>query len=294
MVLAIEAHIGSANFPPSSTPCRHQPPVAPLDRLSDGSVVLLSMGAAQARSSVTVAADPRSYPHIAQRARITVLFDGNPIAEASVDVRKFGDNGTVVSDPVVTLTTDSKGQTILPELPEGYYQISSWSSRNPGMGAGFAVCLGACPDPFAIVDLTVVNLDGDVEPVPVDEPAGISEFRIEIGPFKFPSRAQRIAEAENQPIVRTLHEFRGTVVDPTGMPIRGAWISVVQHEKQGDKEIALLRADDKGAFAATLPEGRYTVLVAASGFESQATPIAIVPTGDSSTFQVALMPGHAT
>jgi hypothetical protein len=289
MVLAIEARIGSANFPPR--------PVGITRRLRlwiafGCSVVLLSMGAAQARGSVTVA-DPRSYPHFAQRARITVLFDGNPIAEASVNVRKFGDNGAVVSDPVATLSTDSKGQTILPEMPEGYYQISSWSSRNPRVGVGFSVCIGACLDPFAIVDLTVVNLDGDVEPVLVDEAAGISEFRIEIDPSQFPSRAQLIAEAESQPIDRTLHEFRGTVVDPTGTPIRGASISVVQRGKQGGEEIALLRADDKGAFAATLPEGRYTVLVAASGFESQATPIAIVPAGDTSTFQIALKPGHA-
>jgi Carboxypeptidase regulatory-like domain len=251
------------------------------------SAVLVLMCATQARCEVTVAADPNSFPHAAQRARITVLFDGSPMAGASVAVRKFGDSGAVVSDAVVTLSTDSKGQTALPVLPDGYYQISAWSTRYPGMGAGFAVCVGPCPKPLSVVDLNVVNLNGDVEPVD-EATTAVSEFRAEIGPLQYPSRAQLIAWAENQPIVRTLREFRGTVTDPIGAPVPEAWICVVRQGKQGDKEIALFRTDHRGAFAAKLPEGRYTVLVAAGGFQDRAMPIAVLPTGDSSAFQVAL------
>ena len=242
------------------------------------SAFLLSVGAAWARSTVTVA-DPNSFPHVEQHARITVLFDGIPIAGATVDVRKFGN-----SDAIATLTTDSKGQTVLPALPDGPYQIVAWQSR--GTSAGFEACVGACPRPFAVVDVTAANLDGEVKIV--DDATGISEFWMEIGPFQFQSRTKLIAAAESQSIIRTLREFHGTVTDPTGALIRGAWISVLRHGKEGDEEIALLRTDDNGAFSAKLPEGRYIILVAAAGFEDQATPLAILPTGEPTTFKVSL------
>ena len=207
------------------------------------------------------------------------------MAGASVDVRKFGN-----SDAIVTLATDSKGQTILPALPDGNYQIVAWSSRNPGMSAGFDVCVGACPRPFTVVDLTVDSLDGILKPV--DEATEIREFWVDVGPFF--QWAKLVAGAEDQPIVRTLQEFRGVVMDPIGEPIPGVWISVVQHGKQGDEELALLRTDDKGAFAAKLPEGRYIVLVCASGFEGRAMPIEILTAGAPGAFKVALTVVSAT
>jgi len=242
--------------------------------------------AAPAAWSVVQVADPRTFPHAAQHARITALFDGKPLAGATVKVEKY-----LSWDTVVSLATDSHGEAVLPELPDGFYQIVAWSSLAPGFGAGLDVCIGPCLDAFKIVDLTANSLDGDL--TTIDEAASISEFSMDVGPFPLPLRADLLATVEGQP-VRTLQNLRGAVVDPTGTPIPGAWIGVVRQEKQGDEEIALLRTDDRGAFAAKFPEGHYIVLVTALAFEGRAIPIAVLFTGDSSAFQVALkiLPPH--
>jgi len=245
--------------------------------------VLVSIAAPRARGSIRVA-DPSSFPVATQHARITALFDGSPISGVSAEVRKFG-NGNAI----VTLTTDSKGQIILPALPDGPYQIVAWSTQHPGSSGALDLCVGACRGSLAVTELTATDLNGEVKPV--EEAARISELSIELGPFQFPPRGQLIAEAEAQSTIRNLRELRGNVVDPSGASIPGAWISVIRHGKRRDQEIALLRSDDKGEFAATLPEGRYIVLVAAQAFESQAVSIAILPTGTPGPLRIALTPG---
>lgn len=249
--------------------------------------VLVSMVAPLASGAIRVA-DPSSFPVVTQHARITVLFDGSPISGGSAEVRKFG-NGNAIAN----LTADSKGQFILPALPGGNYWIVAWSTQHPGKSGTLDFCVGACPGSLAVVQFIATDLNGDVEPV--GEAAGISELSIDLSPpfhpFQFPSRAQLIAEAEAQPNIRNLRELRGTMVDPAGASIPGAWISVIQHGKQPDQEVALLRSDDKGEFSVMLPKGRYIVLFAQQGFESQAVPIAILHAGVPGAIRIALTPG---
>ncbi len=241
-------------------------------------VLLLTPPAAW--SSVTVA-DPRSFPHAAQNARITVLFDGKPLAGATVKVEKY-----LSWDAVVTLLTDREGRTVLPELPDGFYQIVAWSNLYPGIGGGFDFCIGPCRDAFEIVDLTMNSLDGEI--TTVDAPAAISEFPMEVGPFPFPPRADLLATADAHPNVRSLLELRGVVRDPTGALIRDARIEVVRKATQGGDKVALLRSDAEGKFAARLPDGKYVVLIAAGGFQTRAIPLAISPSGDTNGLQVVL------
>ncbi len=222
------------------------------------SVLILGlMCASQLRGSVRVA-DPRAFPYVMQHAHITVLFDGKPLAGAHVEVSSIG-----IWNLISSLTTDSNGQTTLPALPDGAYQVNASSDRNPGTSAGKFIRIGACPECFEVVDLTMDSLDGDVKPVEVD--FGVREFSIDVGPF--PSPDQIVSAALNQLPSHNVRELKGTVTDRTGASIRGAWIGVVRRAGQGYEEVELIRADEKGDFAADLPEGNYFILVTAQGFQ---------------------------
>jgi hypothetical protein len=128
------------------------------------------------------------------------------------------------------------------------------------------------------------SLDGDVKPVEVD--FGVREFSIDVGPF--PSPDQIISAALNQLPSHNVRELRGTVTDRTGASIRGAWIGVTKRAKQGYEEIELLRADDKGEFAANLQEGNYVILVTAQGLQAQAIPVAVSLAGEPGALRVVL------
>ncbi len=243
-------------------------------------LAVLLLTAPAAWCSVRVA-DPRSFPHAAQHARITVLLDGKPLAGATLKVEKY-----LSWDAVVTLLTDREGRAVLPELPDGFYQVVAWSNLDPGIGGGFDICLGPCLDAFEIVDLTANTLDGDL--TTVEKAAAISRFTMEVGPFQIPTRAALLAAAEVQPITRTLKEFHGVVRDQTGAFIRDAWIEVVRKGAHGVDKVALLRSEAEGKFAARLPGGEYVALIAASAFQACAIPLAIAQRGDANGLQVVL------
>jgi hypothetical protein len=248
--------------------------------------VAVLLQAAAAWSSVEVA-DPRTFPHATQHARITVFFDGKPLAGSKIGVEAFAS-----TDFIVTLTADGSGQAVLPELPEGFWQILAWSDLYPGLGAGFDICIGPCFDAFEIVDLTVNSLDGDVTAVKKAAPA--DEFTMEVGPFQFPPPTVLLAAAETKPTAEHLREFRGVVRDPTGAAVPGAWIKVVRKGTQGKDEVALLRSGAEGKFSAGLPDGEYVVLITALGFQARAIPLTIAQTGDANGLQVVLMIGITT
>ncbi len=240
------------------------------------------MGAAQARSEVVVD-DRNTDLHVAQRARVTVLFEGRSLGGAKLEVRKVGSG-----DSVAALTADSNGQIILPELPGGMYQIAAWSSQDHSHAAWLPVIICDCPDLQAVIDWSFDSLNGDAKPI--DPPKPISEFWIEVSSVQFPQLRQLIAEAEP----RILKELRGTVADLTGERVREAWVRVVRRGSRGDEKVAMVRTDSSGAFAAELPEGHYVVLVSALGFQTQAISITIQPSGDASSLQIVLKVGAAS
>lgn len=85
----------------------------------------------------------------------------------------------------------------------------------------------------------------------------------------------------------------GSVTDPSGAVVPGA--SVTLHNIDTNTDVVTLQTDSNGLYTATeLPQGRYTVTVAANGFKKYVASDLILNVGEHRTLDVALSVGQVS
>ena len=100
-------------------------------------------------------------PHLAQNARVMVLFDGKPLAGAKVEVRSLAGRITDPAKAILTLVSNGEGVVTMPEVPLGDYMIVAFT-KDGFEGAAQVVCIGcAAGDGYpAVTDVVIDNLKG--------------------------------------------------------------------------------------------------------------------------------------
>ena len=254
-------------------------------------ILLLTNGPSLRCNSVLVEAPSKPIP-LKQKARITLLLDGNPLPGRKIDVWLV--NPYRAGNSAASLVTDYDGSVQLPELPPGRYSIAPSQVWPPDFALSVLVCLVPCPDDgLETIDLVPTTLHGPLQVVDRDTLA-LSELRIEIAPTRSLGWIPLISTVEQQPITSRMSELRGVVQDRGGAVIPGTWITVVVKGTEGKKRAALLRADSIGRFSAHLPEGDYVAIIESPGFKVVAVSFTILSTGTGINLQIVLDVGSTT
>jgi hypothetical protein len=194
--------------------------------------------AAHARPSVEVLTPQPS----SQSPKITVLHDRNPVQHTKVEV------STIDGKTVAVLSADESGAVVLPRLHAGRYTIA-------------AVAPGRL-QAYLIVDISK------------SKSKMRSEFalQLQVGQSSF---EELVEAAETNASPDRIPEFNGTVVDPSGAAMPNAKIYIYPrgyiHQRGSDakKLVCIVVTDVMGRFAAHLPDGRYTAVFTAQGFETR-------------------------
>jgi hypothetical protein len=219
-----------------------------------------------------------------QKARIKVLFDGQPLAAAEIVLTGY------YARNITTLISNSDGNVTLPELPPGNYFLGSPSNTTRRL----AICVIPCPDlGIETTVLTPTSLDGPLQVLDRDSLAS-SEASMEIGLPRDAGWARLIAAAEQQPATERVPEFRGVVEDQSGAIVPSASIDVIVKGTEGRRHAAFFRADSTGRFSAHLPEGDYVAVVSSPGFVVRAVTFTVISTGTAAELHVVLDVGSTT
>ena len=134
------------------------------------------------------------YWHSSKRPRITVQYEGVPVAGVKVEIWR-GERTT--ADPLYTVSTDAEGMPLLPRLSYGKYSL--YFSTEKKLRSDLAL---------------------NVQPWRRDKS---SRFTVELECCSAPTYDELFAAAKREPV----QAFRGIVVDMGGSPIARASIDVV-------------------------------------------------------------------
>lgn len=185
-----------------------------------------------ASSSVTV----RPVPESLQRPRIIVLLNGTPVPGATVEVERQNEYPRRNEKLRRRLTTDGKGQVVLPKLPYGLYRVTA-------------------SEPNLTADLYLK--------FPPGETGKEGLFSLELKPV--PSRAQAFATDERLPITKC-SGFRGVVRDQSGAYVPNVQIEIMQMGANAKVHTWRLHSNGQGKFSVNLADGDYIAVFAQSGF----------------------------
>jgi len=91
-----------------------------------------------------------------------------------------------------------------------------------------------------------------------------------------------------------LSDLHGTVQDQVGTPLAGGLLQVHKKGGHGKAHAKEIRVDRSGRFTVTLPEGVYTFLFEAPGFQSRDVVVEIAQDAEGKGFQITLPIGAVT
>jgi hypothetical protein len=170
-----------------------------------------------------------------QNPQIQVDLWAKPLAGASVEIyRGFGPLGQAPGGkPILVLTSDEKGQVVLPKLPYGRYYI-----------------LGrAKPDreDYLYLEISESGRDWPDLVLNVDAVPGSAEYVL--------SRARTVRPAN------VVSAFRGVVKGFDGTPVPNATIDVFVKQLGIDQKATHLHTGSLGEFSADFPEGEYAISI---------------------------------
>jgi hypothetical protein len=199
---------------------------------------------------------------------ITVMRDGKAIAGAKIETsllsrsqEKFG--------PV--LTTDEKGQAVLPRLnPGAVYEVVARfeDDASDELDLQYLPSAREKTDEFR-VELELVPDWGWRPAVP--------------GP---PSREELITDVTKKGSEEWVPVFRGTVRGGGVYVVPNAAIEVT--DRVSGKVVARLQSDQAGRFSAVLPEGYYVAVFDADGYAMRALAFSVTASGVSGELSVRL------
>lgn len=213
-----------------------------------------------ASSSVTV----RPVPESLQRPRIIVLLNGTPVPGATVEVEKQNKYPRHNEKLRRRLTTNGKGQVLLPKLPYGLYRIIA-------------------SEPNLTADLYLNFSPG--------EAGKEGLFSLELKPFS--SLAGGLAADERLPITKC-PGFLGVVHDQSGASVPNVQIEIMQMGADAKIRRWRLHSNAQGKFSVDLADGDYIAFFAQSGFSTRVLHLAIAKTENRNELNVILQVGAAT
>jgi hypothetical protein len=203
-----------------------------------------------------------------QQPLVETDADGKPLSGVPIRVyRGFRLQDGFPSDPppMLVLTSNDRGQVILPRLQDGDYLLVARS--HAGLG-----------------DYAYLHISSDSARAPA--------IHLSLAPMA-PTFEEKLAEAEAAANPATVNQLRGIVTDRSGAAVWNAAIDVLVKGTQGKQHAARLRADKSGRFSADLPEGQYVVFVLSPGFQVAVVPVTVSKAGTSDELAILLEIGQS-
>lgn len=199
-----------------------------------------------------------------QNASILVTTGGQLQASAKVEVAD-ADGKSVLS-----LTTDSHGLVILPDLPPGrYYVVASTSPTRRG-------------------DVYLLISGGHVR-----KRSTFSVALTEQPPLP-PTLEERLTILEKASTEAVTRVFSGIVVDPSGGLVAKVAVSIFRRGAAYTLHPQTVSTDQDGLFSIALQPGKYTAVFQRSGFETRFLTFEISPEAKQEALKVKLSVGVAT
>ena len=141
--------------------------------------------------------------------------------------------------------TDLHGVVFLPRLAPGDYRVDAGDRR---WAAEMYLAVGR-KKARSTFEMTLVRVDG-------------------------------LAGAAGLPVTQRIEDFRGAVVDPTGVPIPKSSIDVYWQRELDAEPLMELSTDENGTFFEHLMSGTYVAVFKSQGFQKRILVFDVVPAGE--------------
>ena len=184
-----------------------------------------------------------------RNAKITLQLDDKPQGNAKHTVSLPPQQGTR------SLVTDSRGATLLKDLPLGISCIAATGENNLSAG----LCLE-------------VSAQSTTE---------VSSFQLTLAapPPRVNSFDEKVKRMEQRPPALRFRTLAGIVLDPVGAVIPKAKIQIHKRGSYPGEPMKTLKTNELGRFSDSLKPGAYTVIVRVPGFRTEFQGIEISPDG---------------
>jgi hypothetical protein len=201
-----------------------------------------------------------------QEAHITIDLHGKPTTDVNLTVT------TLQSELVQVLSIDDSGLAVLPPLTPAKYLVTASAPEN----LGGSICVE----------------------ISKKKSKQVSSFSLALKPLSPSSLSieQMLAAAENSARSEHLQEFKGLVVEPSGMGVSGTVIQIFPRGARARDDARAVKAitDAKGHFSAALADGIYTALFMTPGFETKIVTFEISAQGTANGLRISLQLGIST
>ena len=190
--------------------------------------------------------------------RITTLFNGSALRNAKLEIFFATEQ-----KPGLVVFTNSQGVASIAKLARGFYRVLATGPKNQTAELHLNVN-GLTLATATSFEMTLLS------------PVSLLEARIAI--------------AEKTPSARTIPEFQGLLLDPSGAAISGAEIEIIRkNSKPGPA--AKVKSDESGRFKSTLDEGTYGAFFQAPGFRTELVVFAINKKADPEELRISMQIG---
>lgn len=197
-------------------------------------------------------------PASAQKLHLTVLQDGKPAPNVNVTFHQIDGHETLTS------RTNRKGIVTTKTIPTGTYEIVASSPDAKSRGE--------------LLVQIVRSSRWEISSFSVD----LSKVMPKGGGLKWGGlNVEQLATAVHKPVSVHLQEFSGVVMDPSGAPIPGANIVLVDEGVTDAAPTAVkeLKSGADGRFSAQLPDGIYAAFFQMGGFNTKSVTFEINSSG---------------
>lgn len=226
-------------------------------------VFLVSAEVSAARTSVVEVLDcqPSS-----QGARIRIDLNGM----AAKDVRLIVT--TLENQLIQAVSIDDTGLAVLPHLVPAKYLVTAAAPEN----FGGSICL------------EIAARKG--------KQTSSFSLTLKILPPNSLTLEQMLAGSENNAPSEIIQEFKGVVVEPTGIGVSGAVVQIFPKgaRVRDDAHSVRVITSAAGNFSADLGDGIYTALFMSPGFQSKVVVFEISRSGRASNLRISLQPGKSS
>jgi hypothetical protein len=249
--------------------------------------LLLCIGfAANAPASVRVGPPP-VFRLARQRSKITVLFNGAPLAKTTLLIY-LNRNVPAGKRPLsrqLKFVTNSSGTFTLPHLHWGCYVVFVRARPNVSGGIALAIAPPAKSPHYApfVARIRIRELLTTLEATPA------ASFQLTLTRHRGPTQKQILAIEEHFPAFKIL-AFHGMIQDPVGTPIPHAAIEIYRFDSSQNGVIKSLKSNQQGNFSAHLPDGDYLVTFTYFGFGKQTLHVVISNKAGNHPLKIIMLP----
>jgi len=234
--------------------------------LAAAALAAASLGLAQPSYASTSEVEVLNCATSSQGARITIDLRG----KAAKDVKLVAT--TLENQLIQVLSIDDSGLAVMPPLAPAKYLVTASAPEN----LGGSICVE----------------------ISKKKSKQVSSFSLALKPLSPNSLTieQLLAAAGNDAPSEHIQEFKGLVVEPTGMGVSGTVIQIFPKgaRLRDDARAVKVITDANGHFSAALADGIYTAFFATPGFQTKMLTFEISRQGTASDLRISLQLGMST